>query len=225
MCKMSIEIPKNCLKFINHGKIVEHDIDRFRPSDQTNITTERVVSHGFRIKEIRKIQNSLFLKPKYIVFSITVYEMAGDYISHYMGGRCWAETDNTGLEWTFATRKEAEDWMSHLYHKEGDIMKEVLEVRFDIEKLLDHELDGQSLREYLVDSAEDEVELSRTGFKSEEVETTNVSIVDGSEFVVQFVVVTSDLKQADGNGISRKGMVQDDDGVWMTAQEYHELYA
>jgi hypothetical protein len=103
-----MEAPKNCLSFKDHKCIVRGDIDNNRPSDQTNISSERVIRHGFGIKTRG---GGLFSKPLYVVYSTTTYEMAGDYRHTYMGGRCWAETDDTGLEWVFATKKEAEEWM------------------------------------------------------------------------------------------------------------------
>ncbi len=41
--------------------------------------------------------------------------MSGNYNNGYMGGRRWAETDLTGLEWHFNNKKDAEKFKSILF--------------------------------------------------------------------------------------------------------------
>ena len=91
-------LPNGCFKFIDHERIIQHDINNNRPSDQTNISTEKVIGNGYQIKTVFS---------RVVVYSIITYEMAGDYRHTYMGGRCWAETDHSGLEWSFHKETDA----------------------------------------------------------------------------------------------------------------------
>jgi hypothetical protein len=50
MGKIIIELPKGCFNFRNFKRIVAKNIDRNRPFDQTNISTEAVIRHGLRLK-------------------------------------------------------------------------------------------------------------------------------------------------------------------------------
>jgi len=99
------DLPKGCFKHINHKCILRKDINNDRPTDQRNISTERAIRHSYIVERRYR-----FFKPPYwSVFTTTTYEMEGDY-KFKMGGRRWAETDLTGLEWKFENEKDAEDF-------------------------------------------------------------------------------------------------------------------
>ena len=102
-----MKLPKGCFFFHDHNRILEKDINHNRPYDQCNISCERVVRHGHIVRMFPR----LFRKSYWKVLSTTTYEMAGDYKHTYMGGRIWAETDLTGLEWHFYTEKDAEHFL------------------------------------------------------------------------------------------------------------------
>ena len=101
-----MDIPKGCFKFIDHKRILAKDINLDRPTDQRNISTEQAIRHGRIVKK----RGGLFSKAYWAVLSITVYEMSGKYIAPYMGGRAWAETDLTGLEWRFDNKEDANEF-------------------------------------------------------------------------------------------------------------------
>jgi hypothetical protein len=108
------DLPKGCFYFKNHKKILAKDINDNRPSDQVNLSCERVINHFFIVNHKTRIP--LFRPKEYWqVLSATSYEMMGDYHpnSRYMGGKCWAESDLTGLEWHFRSRKEADEFIFH----------------------------------------------------------------------------------------------------------------
>jgi len=103
-------LPDGCSKFADHGCITKTDIKNNRPYDQCRISTEFVIGHGFIIMPVFH----LFKKNTWKICSTTTYEMSGNYNNGYMGGRCWAETDLTGLEWHFNNEKDAETFKSLL---------------------------------------------------------------------------------------------------------------
>jgi len=94
-------LPDGCFKYTDSGCIAHRDINRDRPGDQCNVSTERLIRRSLDVEHRRP----WFRRAYWVVYSIAVYEMAGDYRSTYIGGRCWAETDHTGREWWF--REEA----------------------------------------------------------------------------------------------------------------------
>lgn len=103
------ELPKGCFNFIKHNRILRKDINDDRPYDQRNVSTERAIAHRFILEERPKVM--FFRKnPYWAVFSTTTYEMSGNFGNAYMGGRAWAETDMTGLEWHFKDKKDALDF-------------------------------------------------------------------------------------------------------------------
>lgn len=107
--KETKELPTGCFNFINHKRILCKDINNDRPYDQYNVSTERAIAHRYVVKERPKL---LFFrkKPYWAVFSTTTYEMSGSFYSRSMGGRAWAETDMTGLEWHFNNKIDALDF-------------------------------------------------------------------------------------------------------------------
>ena len=106
MITITVNRPKGCFMALDHERITAKDIKRDRPSDQTNISCERAICHGAIVRMRFNLFN--WLKPYWVVLSTTTYEMAGDYRTRFMGGRSWAETDMTGLEWHFDKLKDAE---------------------------------------------------------------------------------------------------------------------
>ena len=96
-------LPKGCFNFINHKRILRSDINRTRPTDQHSISCEQAIRHGTIVKKRRR----LFGKTYWVALSTTTYEMSGDNYGPYLGGRAWAETDETGLEWHFHTEEDA----------------------------------------------------------------------------------------------------------------------
>jgi len=107
---MSKDLPKGCFNHINHNRILMKDINNDRPCDQTKISTERTLAHRRLIKDRPSIP-FFRKKPYWAVFSTTTYEMSGLYRNTFMGGRAWAETDMTGLEWHFDNEKDALDFV------------------------------------------------------------------------------------------------------------------
>jgi hypothetical protein len=107
---MPTTLPKGCFDHIDHNRILSKDIHSNRPCDQTSISTERALSHRLMIKDRPRIP-FFRRKPYWAVFSTTTYEMAGVYCNTFMGGRAWAETDMTGLEWHFDNEKDAQDFV------------------------------------------------------------------------------------------------------------------
>jgi hypothetical protein len=105
-------LPKGCFYFKDHKRILAKNIDNTRPCDQVNISCERVIRNFFVVNLKMRIP---FFRPQgyWQVLSATSYEMAGDYHpnSRYMGGKCWEESDLTGLEWHFRSRKEADNFI------------------------------------------------------------------------------------------------------------------
>jgi len=99
-------IPKGCFKFTDHKCILLSDFYSDRPSDQCEISTERAISH----KKIVEKRGGLLSKVYWVVLSATTYEMSGRYCGNFMGGRSWAETDLTGLEWQFDNKKDANEF-------------------------------------------------------------------------------------------------------------------
>jgi len=99
-----MKLPKGCFNFINHERILRKDINCTRPLDQCKINTERAIRHGFKVVK----HTRLFRKSYWKALSFTTYEMSGVYCRRYMGGRTWAETDLTGLEFHFHTEGDAE---------------------------------------------------------------------------------------------------------------------
>jgi len=98
------ELPQGCFKYFDQQRITAVDIYFNRPGDQYNITTERAISHSLIVKKRFRMSRASI----WVVQSATTYEMAGDYRHTYMGGRSWAETDLTGIEWQFYNEKDAE---------------------------------------------------------------------------------------------------------------------
>jgi hypothetical protein len=97
------ELPKGCFEFTDHQRIIRRDINMDRPSDQGDISCERAIAH----RRIVKKRGRLFKPSCWVVLSTTTYEMSGRYYAPYMGGRSWAETDLTGLEWKFNNEADA----------------------------------------------------------------------------------------------------------------------
>jgi len=100
------KIPKGCYKFIDHKCILAKDINLDRPTDQCNISTEQAIRHSKVVKK----RGGFLCKSYWAVLSTTTYEMAGSYSHTYCGGRAWAETDMTGLEWRFDNKKDANEF-------------------------------------------------------------------------------------------------------------------
>tara|TARA_Y100000310_G_C20567056_1_gene756014 strand:- start:688 stop:1041 length:354 start_codon:yes stop_codon:yes gene_type:complete len=98
------EMPKGCFNYFDQQRITAKDIYFDRPYDQCRITTERAIRHFLIVKK----RFRMFRASIWVVQSATTYEMAGDYRHTYMGGRSWAETDLTGLEWQFYNKEDAE---------------------------------------------------------------------------------------------------------------------
>ena len=109
------DLPTGCFEHINHKRIIARDINHDRPCDQYGVSTERALHHDLMVEERKKFWP--FRKKTYwAVLSTTTYEMAGKFHPNgrYWGGRAWAETDKTGLEWLFHTKEDAE---AFAYHK------------------------------------------------------------------------------------------------------------
>ena len=101
-----MELPKGCFLHLNHKKILCKDIHNDRPGDQGNIHTERALAHRRTVEK----HTRLIGRNYWAVFSTTTYEMSGNYYAPYMGGRAWAETDLTGLEWRFDNEVDANNF-------------------------------------------------------------------------------------------------------------------
>ena len=101
---------KDYKKYLPDGCITKKDINNNRPYDQCRISTEFVMGHRFIIMPVFH----LFKKDTWKICSTTTYEMSGNFNNRYMGGRCWSETDLTGLEWHFNNEKDAEKFKSLL---------------------------------------------------------------------------------------------------------------
>jgi hypothetical protein len=78
-------------------------------------------------------------------------------------------------------------YSGRLPRKHKCLKKEQLEVRVNIRDALQETLNKQTLKEWLIDNAEDVIERSRPGFHEEEVDSTTVC-VDGVNFLVRFTV-------------------------------------
>jgi hypothetical protein len=105
------ENPKGCFEYIDYEAITRRDIHHNRPCDQYQVSTERALHHNLIVEERKKFWP--FRKIGYwVALSTTTYEMSGSFHprSRFMGGRSWAETDWTGLEWNFHNKADAEEW-------------------------------------------------------------------------------------------------------------------
>jgi hypothetical protein len=78
-------------------------------------------------------------------------------------------------------------YSGRLPRKHKCLKKEQLEVRVNIRDALQETLNKQTLKEWLIDNAEDVIERSRPGFHEEEVDSTTVC-VDGDNFLVRFTM-------------------------------------
>lgn len=105
------ELPEGCFGFTDHERITAKDINWDRPRDQTDVSTERALSHKLIVQKRR----CFLKKPYWVVLSSTTYEMAGKFhpTGTYWGGRAWAETDLTGLEWKFTKQEDADKFAYH----------------------------------------------------------------------------------------------------------------